>query len=336
VVLKSIKIITIGSLILSVVGCSSALRNREYDYSREKVVLRPPLIVPKSVGGGANISEALVIQKGQDLYKPEDIAGVDKSALPPNYSNLVSSQNNTCNKLVKVSLVFNNKSEGLIVVNDNLDSVWALVSKKIVGNQEYKVISADHQKGSIKIKEMDTHAFYLLYLNAKSNITQITLFNSNNKVASDDFSVSFLNDLKADLEALRSKSCESKNINAVKNSKGFIQEDESTDRILLVINKPKSSAWGEIVSSIKSSGFSIISLNREKGFITIGKGKENYLLYIFDYMKSGELFGNMSNWSGLFMSKDIKQTHINIFTDKGQLLSESISRPLLKELQDNL
>ena len=92
--LKFIKLVIVSLSILMLVGCSGIFRNREFDYSREDVILNPPLNIPDSIGSKVKIKPKLVIPFEQSRFSPEGDKQPYDSLLPPNFNNNVGVSEN--------------------------------------------------------------------------------------------------------------------------------------------------------------------------------------------------------------------------------------------------
>jgi uncharacterized lipoprotein len=342
--INSIKVIAVGGLVLTVAGCSSTFRDREFDYSRENVTLRPALVVPKSVSTNPNISETLVVPSGQKDYQPEKYDLVTASMTPPKYNvayNEKSLQKSGKAK-VKVSLAFNENNSGLMTVFEPLAVTWDLTHKALPDIQGFIVTETDDKNHILTIQQNASHQDYLVYLLPKKNMTQVTIFDENNKVATDSVAADFL-------EQLQSQLSDQSSMLAMASAKdtlgsGFkdsnIEFDMATKKGVLIIDQTKDMAWDRIIKALEKVGFTVNNVNEAQGFIfikdTVSESAYDYTVYVYNYTAGGGMFSDWSNWKNLFTSDEIKQTRVNVFDKNGQLLSEAKTKQLLSDIQNNL
>ena len=342
--IHTIKIIAVGGLVLTVAGCSSTFRDREFDYSRENVVLRPALVVPKSVSTDPNISETLVVPSGQKDYQPEKYDLVTASMTPPEYNVAYNEKalQKSGKAKVKVSLAFNENNSGLMTVFEPLAVTWDLTHKALPDIQGFIVTETDDKNHILTIQQSASHQDYLVYLLPKKNITQITIFDDNNKVATDSAAADFLEQLQSQLSDQSSMLAMASATDAL--GSGFrdsrIDFDKDTKKGVLIIDQTKDVAWNRIIKSLEKSGFTVANVNKAQGFIFISdkdsKSAYDYTVYVYNYTAGGGMFSDWSNWKNLFRSDEIKQTRVNVFDKNGQLLPEAKTKQLLSDIQNNL
>ncbi len=341
------KITVITGLVGILAGCGSTFRDREFDYARQNVNLRPALVVPKNVSENPDISSVLPIQGGEENYKPEKPETVKSHMTPPDFQTSYSLDLLEAKaieaKPVEVDLQFSQKNAGLMTVFEPQGETWKLVMAALPKINGFVMGDQNQTAGTVALMDTKTQKHYLLYLSQKEKDTQITVFTMKNQVATDLVAANLLESLKSQLTqetvlATGAGNTSEHEINEVKNS--HIQIDKSKQKAVLVIDQKLDVAWPRVMDAIKKAGLVIDDEHKTKGFLFVRDKAQtsgyDYTVYVYDYETGGKLFGDWGNWKNFFKSKELEQTHINIFNENGQRMPLSKTKTLLSDIQRHL
>ena len=341
-----ITLFLISFLLSACSNVSQFFRNRDFDYSRQKVTQNKPLEIPASVAKNPDIHPLLTLPDNQQRQFAENSEAQAQTALlPPNYD----SHYNTAYLLqqqmmtVRTDLEYN-KHEAVLVIHEPLALSLTVVEKTLQNQQKtlgVQPVKTDRNTDRILVKNQTGNTWSLNFKADQNNFrkTRLSLSDSDGKPLTGKAGNPLIQAIEAKISGMKIT-----NAMLVASQFGFIHSklgfkyqvyvDDKVASLVFVGNEQKIIAAVE--KAIGEAGFSDVAYDQKAKTILFRLSPDKYyLIYIYDQTINGPLFSDMSNWHNLFRESQ-RQLRMSVFTLKQVLLPTQKALPILNKIAEAL
>lgn len=341
---KNILVALIGTTVLTIAGCSTnPFRDRGYDYAREQVVLNPPLQVPESVSTNPNIKPRFKIDEQAQVFAANQLQQTDFAMEPPAYNRqydigyLLQLQQNR----VESSIYINPDNQPELIVRKPLAEAFEVASVGLQDLDNFNYQSEDKQLHEISVQNRQNQTTYVLKVKQRKDHddeSTIRVYNEQGEVVTSLVANTLLDQLsrKISSQQLTEDDMEaaSSGYNITPTGIKFLYFRQNNITALVFVTAGQS--IDELLKqAIEKAGYTVDSQNATDRTMQISKDGQKYQIYMYQYIKEGSWFSDMSNWNNLFKSQEV-QTRVSVFDMNNIILPPEQAEPILLSIEHEI
>ena len=324
-------------------SCNSGFfRDRNFDYSRNKVYEENDLKIPKTIENKPDFHSKLIIPEYEGKIFSDDGYLLSQSSLLPPKFDQVYSINYIRQKqysTVQTKIIDNFENKSLIIYEPYLVS-FMIIKDTLQSLEDFELIKIDLPKQRFFVLDKKSNKKYYIFL-AKINDdfgkTELSLFSEDKKRSKPDISLRIIHIIDRSIvgKKISQRDLVNSQFGFISTKKGLKFQLYSNSKIIaLVLTGNLVNAREIILSTLEKSGYRLIESNKESLNIESPKGQK-YFLYFYQYLQNGDLFSDLSNWNNFFRNQK-EQLRIAVFDTNKLLLTSNEARNILLNIASNI